>query len=212
MIEEGTNPAKAGRVPASRRGRETRERIVAAATAIFERDGYIDTRVADIVAEAGVAHGTFYRYFDSKTDVFRECALVVAADLYKAHDLPAGLDPLERIRIANRRFIDLYDRNRRMLALIEQVATFSEELREVRKEIRHHGVARVAGAIAKLNANGRTATPQLDPVLAASALGGMVDNFCYWWFGLEESFDRDEAIATLDRLWIRGVGLEQPQR
>ena len=38
--------------------------------------GYHDTRVDDIVEAAGVSHGSFYRYFDNKDDLFH----VLAAD------------------------------------------------------------------------------------------------------------------------------------
>ena len=43
---------------------------MAAARRVFERDGYFGARVADITAEAGVAHGSFYTYFASRQDVF----------------------------------------------------------------------------------------------------------------------------------------------
>ena len=38
------------------RGRQTRERVLAASRRVFERDGYLDARVADFVKEAGVSH------------------------------------------------------------------------------------------------------------------------------------------------------------
>lgn len=50
---------------------ETRDRIIAAARTVFARRGYYATRVADIVDEAEVSHGLFYRYFTNKTEIFR---------------------------------------------------------------------------------------------------------------------------------------------
>ena len=41
---------------------------------MFEERGFLDTRVADIVAAAGVAQGTFCSYFDSKEAAFTEVA------------------------------------------------------------------------------------------------------------------------------------------
>jgi AcrR family transcriptional regulator len=50
--------------------------ILAAAVRVFARKGYHAARVGDISAEAGVAHGLLYHYFDSKEQVlesiFRE--------------------------------------------------------------------------------------------------------------------------------------------
>src|SRR4030095_1633896 len=45
-----------------------------AARRVFERDGYVDANVDGIVAEAGVSRGSFYTYFPSKREVFRELA------------------------------------------------------------------------------------------------------------------------------------------
>jgi AcrR family transcriptional regulator len=53
-----------------------RAAILAAARAVFARNGYHRTGIADIVDEIGVARGTFYRYFDSKRAVFQ---LILAA-------------------------------------------------------------------------------------------------------------------------------------
>ena len=49
--------------------RQTRQRIVAAATALFVRDGFLTTTMATIAAEAGVAVQTLYLSFGSKTAI-----------------------------------------------------------------------------------------------------------------------------------------------
>ena len=48
----------------------TKKQLVDAAIDLFHEKGYQKTRVSDIVAQAGVAQGTFYLYFKSKEDVF----------------------------------------------------------------------------------------------------------------------------------------------
>jgi len=49
---------------------ERRQHILAAARDVFARRGYHDATIDDIVAEAGVARGTFYLYFADKRAVF----------------------------------------------------------------------------------------------------------------------------------------------
>ena len=51
------------------RGRRTRQRLVDAARVVFERDGFLNSRLVDITDEAGTAIGSFYTYFDSKEAV-----------------------------------------------------------------------------------------------------------------------------------------------
>ena len=50
----------------------TRSALIRAAISMFQQKGFQMTRVSDIVAEAGVAQGTFYNYFKSKEAIFRE--------------------------------------------------------------------------------------------------------------------------------------------
>ncbi len=51
---------------------ERRLQILDAARDVFAKRGYARATVDDIVAEAGVARGTFYLYFDDKRDAFVE--------------------------------------------------------------------------------------------------------------------------------------------
>lgn len=55
-----------------------RRQLLTAATAVFARRGYRAAGIADIIATAGVARGTFYLYFASKAEVF----LAIADDFY----------------------------------------------------------------------------------------------------------------------------------
>lgn len=58
--------------PTQARGREKRERIYRATIARFEELGVADTRIEDVVADAGVSWATFFRYFPRKEDVLIE--------------------------------------------------------------------------------------------------------------------------------------------
>jgi AcrR family transcriptional regulator len=59
-------------VRAARQRQDRREQVLTCAQRVFSRRGYHDTGVADIIAEAGVARGTFYLYFESKRAIFDE--------------------------------------------------------------------------------------------------------------------------------------------
>lgn len=47
----------------------TREALISTALALFARNGYEESTVAQIAREAGVAKGTFFNYFQTKEDV-----------------------------------------------------------------------------------------------------------------------------------------------
>ncbi len=58
--------------PRSRKGLQTRERLLGAAISEFKRDGMAAADTAAIAAAAGVAHGTFFFHFPTKEHVLVE--------------------------------------------------------------------------------------------------------------------------------------------
>ena len=60
------------RTPQQARSRQTRDRIVAAAIAVFEAQGYDETTTAAIARKAGIGVGTLYAYFADKRKLMLE--------------------------------------------------------------------------------------------------------------------------------------------
>ncbi|WP_044894213.1 TetR/AcrR family transcriptional regulator [Bacillus alveayuensis] len=54
----------------TKKGMETREKLLRAAEKVFGKKGYYETSVVNITQEAGVGQGTFYNYFQSKKEIF----------------------------------------------------------------------------------------------------------------------------------------------
>jgi AcrR family transcriptional regulator len=194
--------------PLTERGARTRERLIAAAREVFEERGFLDTRVAHITRHAKVAYGSFYTWFPSKEAVFLEVADRLFEDMTQ-HDaaLPPDSSPAARIRHANRSYYEAYLRNARMMAIIEQVATFNEEFKEMRRKHRAVSIGRSARAIERWRRAGLVAA-DLDPEMAARALAAMVDHSLYLWLVQgDESPGAERLLDTLDALNIRALGL-----
>jgi AcrR family transcriptional regulator len=202
------------RVPRTGRGEKTRDVLVAAAREVFWTKGYLDARVADIVEQAGVSHGSFYTYFDSKEDVLR----AIAADLHDATvETGRGTrsetrgDEVGAIELANRRYLEWYVTNREAMHLIEEVSSHNAEMREARWSTRRAFVARTARSLRRMQSTG-TCDPGLDPDVAAEALVSMVSHYVFHMVGTRTPFDVDTAVGTLTTLWARGIGLDVPWR
>ena len=58
---------------------DTKTKLVYAALAVFKKKGLEQTKVSDIVKQAGVAQGTFYLYFPSKLAVMPALAQCMVA-------------------------------------------------------------------------------------------------------------------------------------
>jgi AcrR family transcriptional regulator len=200
-----------GSRPVTPRGERTRAGLVEAARALFEKQGYLDTSVADIAKRAKVAHGTFYTYFDSKEDVFAEVAELLLADfqqsLHEEPELPADHQLSERIERTNRGYLRAYEKCARMMAVLEQVSTFNPRLSAIRRSSRRYWVHRNTEAIRRWQAGGLV-DPGLKPDYVASILGSMVDRSAYLWIVLGEPYDFDEAVEQMTRLYCNALRLE----
>ena len=59
-------------LPTQARGVEKRDRLYEAAMGRYRQAGVADTKVEDVIADAGVSWATFFRYFPRKEDVLLE--------------------------------------------------------------------------------------------------------------------------------------------
>lgn len=84
----------------------TRARLVAAALRVFARMGPDAPNVDDFTAEAGVAHGTFYNYFEGRQDLLVAVATLAAERMEAERMRAQGMaDPAERMACALRSYI-----------------------------------------------------------------------------------------------------------
>lgn len=198
----GTPASEGPAGPVTDKGRRTRERILAAARSVFEQRGFNDTRMSDVATAAEVSHGTVYVYFDSKEALLTEiidAVLDEAAAYLRVADIA---DPSARIAAANARYLRVYDRNARLLQVVEQVATADESFARRLNAFRARHVRRLADTIGSLQHTGRAAD-DIDADVAAAALSAMVEGYARH----ATDISTEDANDTLTRLWVRALGL-----
>ena len=199
-------PAQTGQPPSSARGLRSRAALVRAARAVFERDGFLEARIVDICAEAGVATGSFYTYFKTKEDAF--AAVMAEVHEETLHPRLAAItesdDPRAVIDAANRAYLQAYRRNARLMTLIEQVALIDERFLQLRLKRADTFARRNAAAMAQLQRRG-LADPTLDPLGTAHAMNAMVSRMAslVFVYGVDISF---QALAEmLLQLWTNAL-------
>ena len=199
------------RAPLSERGRRTRAGLVAAARRVFEERGFDATRMSDIAHAAGVSHGTVYTWFPTKEDVLHGVVDSITQQMYDVLSTPDVTDPVERIAIANARYLDVHRQTARLMEVVAQAAVDDESFRAVLTDLRHAHVDRVAKTIQKLQKDG-VAARTLDPRLSAAALCSMVEGFARNWMTGEDGPMAPEVpvVRTLTELWARSLGLMTP--
>lgn len=191
--------------PVTDRGATRKQQLLDAARRVFERKGFVDTSVADIVAEAKVSRGTFYTYFDTKEAIFKAVSHAVIDTMLSsmAISIPTT-DFHSRVRDSVGRFVRAYRPHSTMIGLMEQVGTFSPELRELRLELRDTFVRRTERGINRMKVAGMT-DPDLDVAYTAETLGAMLEYTCYVWFALDKSFDEERMIDALATVWEKAL-------
>ncbi|HET6951268.1 MAG TPA: TetR/AcrR family transcriptional regulator [Acidimicrobiales bacterium] len=197
------------------RGLRTRAVLVAAAKQVFEQIPFAESRITDITTAAGVASGTFYTYFDSKEEIFREVAAAVLGEMSEA--IRRDPDNVERdlirdIEYASRQFFLVCVRNPGIVRSIEQVAPGDSEVATVRRSTVINNVKRGERWIRRLQAAG--ICDDIDPWKTAMALHTMnvrlaYDHLLTSTAGDDLEADIDELARTVTHIWARTVGLER---
>jgi AcrR family transcriptional regulator len=188
------------------RGARTRTAIVRAAREIFERDGFVKARVTDIADAAGVAHGSFYTYFQDKKDVLAAVLAELQEEMLHPRLSRAALDedPAVAVEEANRGYLEAYRSNAGLMALLEDMAAIDEDFLRLRRERTDAFVSRNARAIRRLQKQG-LADPGLDAEIAALAISSMVSRTAYASFVHDDAADFDAVLRTVTRLWLNAL-------
>ncbi len=200
--------------PRSRKGELTRARLIDAAKTTFEDTGFLEARISDIAEKAGLSHGSFYHYFESKEQIFREVAeaqeALLTAPSEGTESSSADRTELERITDANRRYLERYRENGKIMGVIEEVSRYDSFVNDARMKRQKHFADRAERTIQRLQDIGAVDS-SIDPSIAALALGSMVGRFAELW--LVEGwgdFEFDTAVDQISRLWANAIGLKEP--
>ncbi|MFC4124539.1 TetR/AcrR family transcriptional regulator [Nocardia rhizosphaerae] len=201
-------------LPATPRGLRTRTALIDAGRKVFERLGYLDTRLVDITQEANCSSGTFYTYFAGKEEIFAAILEHAQEDMMHPgmEHVVGEDDPASIIEASNRAYFEAYKRNAKLMGLLEQVANIDPEFSKLRQLRSDAFIRRNARSIASLQRRG-LADPDLDPMLASRALSGMVSRLAFAYFVIGDGHvdgepkPVDDLVYTVTRLWVNALRL-----
>jgi AcrR family transcriptional regulator len=199
--------------PKSSKGVRTRARLVDAAKEIFEEHGFLEARIADIAERAGCSYGSFYHYFNSKEEIFREVADAQEKVLAIDRPLATIADAPEvgaRLRLLNREYLSEYRSEARIMGVVEQMSRYDEMVGRSRFERHERYAGEVAEAIRQLQEWG-ILSMEIDPVVVSFLLTAMVTKFAESLFvdgQLKCSFEA--GVVQLNRVFSNALRLYEP--
>ena len=203
--------ARVGERRATRRGRDTQRRLIAAAHELFDTTPFHETRIADIARRAGVSAGSFYTYFASKEALFQIVAQHVLEEMFSAPrrdpDNEDG-NPVRDIAYASRSYFEVCLKHRVVAQSIERLRTVDPRIGASRRNALSRGVKRTARWVRRLQDEG-LCDPELDPWYTALVLQSMNVSVAYdQLVHREEPDDIDALVAAVTPIWARAVGLD----
>ena len=182
----------------TKRGAETRGRLLEAAEAVFADLGYHDASIVKITEAAGVAQGTFYLYFTGKREIFDELMRDLNRRIRHAMKEASsrGASRIEAEVLGFRAYFRFTSEHPALYRIIRQAEFVSPEMLHYHYDRLAEGyVEGLRGAIA----TGEIA--RIDPEVTAWALmgaGELIGLRWILWKGLREL--PAPALAELERI------------
>ena len=178
---------------------DKRAMILRAATRVFARNGYFNSKVADIARAAEVADGTVYLYFKSKEEILHSIFDQNMAEAIAAgHKLIENLDdPRQKLRRIAKLHLERLGADRD-LAVVFQVelrgsaAGFAEYLALLRRTFEE---GQRVGAFRK----------ELNATVAAKILFGALDEMATNWIISKRSYKLEPMADVVMDVFLNGV-------
>lgn len=183
--------------------RESRDRIVAAATALVRTIPYSRLTVEEVMREAGLGRTIYYRHFDDLADLMLRAAGEAIEALLSAQpafaDTRIGDGP-DVVRAAIEPAVAVYERHGPLLRAIAEAAADDEQIAAAQNDVRRRFDALVEEALRSVPA--LHDKPPADFSQTARALGLMNESYLLDAFGREPRICAQTAVHTLTEIWV----------
>ncbi|TFD93660.1 MULTISPECIES: TetR/AcrR family transcriptional regulator [Jeotgalibacillus] len=186
-----------------------KEKITEQSIRLFEKKGFSETSIQDIVEANGVTKGTFYYYFSSKEE------LLMDIQLRYIDDLLAQQERIMKDESKNCK-TKLYDM---VHMLISNIKTQGASAKVFFREMRNLNEERLAQIIPKRDQFRVTIEtllqqgidqgefrPDLNPPIATFGVLGMA-NWSYQWFNPEGDLSEEEVARIFTDMLLKGMEL-----
>lgn len=184
-----------------------RESILRAATRVFARNGYFNSKVADIARAADVADGTVYLYFKSKEEILHSIF-----DQNMAEAIAAGRVLIEKLRDPGEKLRRIAMLHLERLGADRDLAVvFQVELRGSTKfmqEFSAAGFAEYLGLLRKTFEEGQRSgvfRKDLSAKLVSKILFGALDEMATNWIISKRNYKLEPMAEIVMDVFLNGV-------
>jgi AcrR family transcriptional regulator len=211
-------PSELRRQKDEERKRLSREHLLNAAVRVFSSRGYHKALISDIVLEAGVGQGTFYRYFDGKYEIFDTLLDRLIENLFSyfsemtAH-LPTNEAEYRQASLdAVTRFSEAIETNKELVSLFMTEASIIDKKMEKKVASIYENFARLARFYLDHAVASGFARPCNTAIVSQSLVGIAIRMIGLWWKDGINGSTRDELIKEIVDFAFIGFGLSGTQQ
>ena len=188
---------------------DKQERILTAAREVLTEKSFDEASVSEIVKKAGVAQGTFYRYFPSKTHLVSVLAERVNAELVAEIEAALGEEdrPLaETLGPLARAASRVMERNKDILAVVDTEALLFTAPPEGKN--RRESYCRLLASAIERDKERGLLDPEIDPYVAARLAGRVIDRLARDIVADDGNVPRDRYLAQAVAFLRRALGVK----
>jgi TetR/AcrR family transcriptional regulator, ethionamide resistance regulator len=186
--------------------KQSRDRIVAAATELVRHTSYGELSVDEVMREAGIGRTIFYRHFDDLADLLMRAAREAVEELYEAHRALAAAhlgDGPDVIRQTIEPAVSVYQRHGPLLRAIAEAAADDEQVAAGQEAMRQRFDELLADALREMLRI--AAHPPADIAETARALNLLDTSYLLDAFGREPRVSAETAAQTLTEIWVATI-------
>ncbi len=191
-----------------RKGERTRKDLMVTCAELLASEPFDRLTVSGLCKAAGVAHGTFYVYFDNLNAILAE-VLGLFVDYVQIQMRSAARQGKDPVRDTTAAYYALFKENAGLMKCLVMGIDAFPEARGAFQRLNNEWATTVVRSLQRQKQAGH---PEADEMMRrAYALGGMVDQYLTALFVTEDpwiaaiSRDPESVISTLTSIWTKGM-------
>jgi len=195
-------------IVSKRKDNEKHHRIIEAATKVFAKNGFYQSKIAQIAKEAGVADGTIYIYFENKDDIlislFEEQMKAVLDNM--TLQLTKIDDPAEKLEIFASTHLGLIEKNKDMAEIIQVELRQSGKFMKEYKNERFLEYLDIIGDIISEGQKRGLFRKDVIPGVAKRAFFGALDEVSrFWVLSSRKQYDIRTVAKQISGFFLNGI-------
>ena len=187
-------------------------RIIQAAIKVFARNGFFNSRIAEIAKEANVADGTIYLYFNNKYDILitifeEEMGKIIAS---VKQELSKTDNPCEKLEIFALQHLSLVEKNKDLAEIIQvELRQSSKFMKEYRNRKFAEYLQIISNIVKEGQKKGLFRKDVMPGIFKRAYFGALDEMSRFWVLSSKKKYGVKTAARQISHFFLNGI-LEAP--